>query len=99
MTTTDYLAQFGITMQEAHDFVFANLEAPALILSVALQYGVTTTMLGEIAGGYAASDVRGFFSEHGLDATPLDGGGVYSYNYSMPMTPATLVGIAPDLGV
>jgi hypothetical protein len=24
---------------------------------------------------------------------------VYSYNYSMPMTPATLVGIAPDLGV
>jgi hypothetical protein len=100
MTTPAYLAQYGITMQQAHDFVFANLEAPDRILAVALQYGVTTAMLGDIAGGYSATDVRSFFSAHGLDASSLDGGGVvYGYVYAepMPMQIATLVGVGPDL--
>jgi hypothetical protein len=100
MTTPDYLAQYGITMQQAHDFVFANLDAPDRILSVALQYGVTTTMLGDIAGGYSATDVRAFFSAHGLDASPLDGGVVvFGYNYAMPMETqmVALVGVAPEV--
>lgn len=100
MTTPEYLAQFGITMQEAHDFVFANLGAPDHLLAVALQYGVTTTMLGDIAGGFTSTDVRDFFSEHGLDASPLDGAGiVYGYNYAAPLPTAmvALMGVAPDL--
>lgn len=100
MTTPEYLAQFGITMQQAHDFVFANLGSPDHILSVAIQYGVTTAMLGDIAGGFTSTDVRSFFSEHGLDASSLDGAGiVYGYNYAAPMPAAmvALMGIAPDL--
>jgi hypothetical protein len=97
MTTSDYLAQYGVTMQQAHDFVFANLDAPDHILAVAAQYGVTTTMLGEIAGGYSSTDVRGFFSAHGLDASSLDGAGiVFGYDTSAPGGTVGLVGTAAD---
>jgi hypothetical protein len=94
--TTDYLAQFGITMQEAHDFVWSHLDDARLILTVAAQYGVTTAMLGEIAGGYSAVEVHGFFSDHGLDATVLDdsGGITGGYYNTAASDAATLVGAA-----
>jgi hypothetical protein len=97
--TTDYLAQFGITMQEAHDFVWSHIDDAQLIFTVAGQYGVTTTMLGEIAGGYSATEVRGFFAEHGLNGALLDdtGGLTGGYYNTAPGDPAVLVGTAPDM--
>jgi hypothetical protein len=97
MTTSEYLAQFGVSIQQAHDFVFANLDAPDHILAVAAQYGVTRVMLGEIAGGYSVTDVQTYFASHGLDASSLDGAGVtFGYDLSAPAGPLAIVGIAPD---
>ncbi len=97
--TTDYLAQYGIAMQQAHDFVWSHLDDAQLILNVAAQYGVSTTMLGEIAGGYSAAEVRGFFAEHGLNGATLDdSGGVTGGSYTTaPGDQAALVGTAPGV--
>ena len=71
MTTAEYLAQFGVTMDQAYDFIVAHRDEPALIFEVARQSGITTEMLGDIVGA-SATDVRGYFTANGLDASQLD---------------------------
>lgn len=43
-----YLNSFGITVQQAIDFIDSNIEHPDIIYSTARDYGVTTAMLSEI---------------------------------------------------
>lgn len=73
MSAVSHLAQYNVTFQQARDFVYANLNNPAQIFSVAKQYGVTNAMLAEIYGqGVSAADVRWFFGSKGFDAASLD---------------------------
>jgi len=43
-----YLNSFGITIQQARDFIDLNIEHPEIIYRTARDYGVTTAMLSEI---------------------------------------------------
>ncbi len=67
-----HLAQYGVSVTQARDFIVANLQSPQTIYSVAKQYGVTNQMLAEIYGGVSAADVRGFFTNLGFDASALE---------------------------
>jgi len=93
MSTTAYLATFGVTLEQANAFVMSNLGNPQLIYDTALQYGVTNQMLGEIAGGYTAREVRGFFDARGLDSGALD------ESYAVGILPAGLESLAPIMGL
>jgi len=72
MNTTQHLAQYGVSFQQARDFVYANLASPALIYQVALAHGVTSAMLAELYGqGVSAAVVEDFFDSLGLDGGRL----------------------------
>jgi len=60
MLAEKYLADLGITVQQAKDFIIANIEKPEIIFKTASQYGVTTRMLGEITG-YPRDAVQKYF--------------------------------------
>jgi hypothetical protein len=85
MSAAAHLLQYNVNLQQARDFVYANLNSPATIFDVAKQYGVTNAMLAEIYGqGVSADDVRWFFSSKGfvpsqldVTVTPLPGGPGY----------------------
>lgn len=72
MSTSSYLANFGVTIGQAREYVLAHLNDPHAIVATARQYGITNDMLGEIAGGYSAAEVRGYLAGFGIDATPLE---------------------------
>lgn len=71
MSAETYLASRGITLQQARDFIMANLANPGLIFEVADEYGVTVTMLAEIVG-HAEADVLAYFTAQGYSPVSLD---------------------------
>lgn len=72
MNAAQHLAQYGVSFQQARDFVYANLDQPAIIYQVALNHGVTSAMLAEIYGqGVNAAVVENFFQSQGLDGSRL----------------------------
>lgn len=71
-TAAQHLANFGVSVDVAREWIFANLGDLHLVLTVATNYGVTNAMLGEIAGGYSGAQVQAYFMAHGLDSTVLD---------------------------
>jgi hypothetical protein len=90
ITAAMQLQPYGVSLQAAHDWVFANLQDPSLILQVAAQYGVTNGMLAEIAGdGIDAQQVRDFFAGYGIDSTALDAGAM-----RLPALPAAIPQLA-----
>ncbi len=50
ISAESYLNSFGISVQQAQEFIDLNIEHPEIIYSTALEYGVTTAMLSEIKG-------------------------------------------------
>lgn len=67
--TTQQLAQYGITVEEARSFVYSNLNSPQTIYQVAAQYNVNFAMLADIYGqGVSQNDVKGFFQAKGMVA-------------------------------
>lgn len=71
MTTSEFMAAtFGVSMDAARNFIIARISEPQEIYQVAVQYGVTSTMLGEITG-YPAGDVEAFFTAHGFNGAAL----------------------------
>lgn len=72
MSTSSYLANFGVTIEQAREYVLAHLNDPHAIVATARQYGITSEMLGEIAGGYSAAEVRGYLAGFHIDAAPLE---------------------------
>ncbi len=92
MTTSEFLsANFGVTMQQAHDFLLANYEANlAGIYSTALEFRVTNAMLGEIAG-VPASLVRDYLDGHGFSSAALEPPEPVIYD-SLPSTPLEMAG-------
>lgn len=76
MSAETYLAQFGVTVAQAREFIISNVNNPATIFSVADQFGVSTDMLAEIVGGgFTGDDVSAWFAARGFDATQLDDAG------------------------
>src|SRR4051812_22139565 len=73
VSLSEYLASLDLSVQQAQEFIFSHVENPVVILTIAVQYGVTLDMLGELVG-YSPDDVAAFFVSHDLDPTPLEGG-------------------------
>ena len=71
-----YLAQYNVSMQQAFDFVAANIEQPQNIYQVAKDFGLTNQMLAEIVGhgvpNITANDIKAWFGAQGYDASVLD---------------------------
>ena len=75
MTTRSHLAQYGVTLTQAHDFIKANLGSPATIYQVAKQFGVDSQKLADIMSidfpGLSAATVEAFFQGNGLQGSAL----------------------------
>jgi hypothetical protein len=67
-----HLATYGVTVQQAKDFILSNTSQPAVIFSTAKQFGVTAPMLSEITG-FSTDVIRGFFASFGMNTDELNG--------------------------
>lgn len=79
MLAEKYLADLGITIQQANDFINTNLREPQKIFEAASQYGVTTRMLGEITG-YSRDIISVYFEDAGFSSTELDKSVLINYD-------------------
>lgn len=70
-TATEALDFYGFTIQQANDFIHANVDQPATIFDAAFQHGITIQMLSEITG-YQSNDINGYFATSNLDTKLLD---------------------------
>lgn len=70
-TMQEILASNNVSVEEARNFIFANVDKPQLIFNAAVSVGLNTDMLGEIVGVSGAL-VRDYFSSRGLDPQGLD---------------------------
>lgn len=66
-----HLAKFGVTVQQAKDFINSNSQNPADIFQAAQVSGVTTKMLSELSG-YSVDIVSGYFGAIDLQSKKLD---------------------------
>lgn len=72
-TTLTHLNSYGVTVQQAQDFILANLSNPSAIYSACEQYHVTNQMIVEIFDNlYSIDTVKGYFSFNGLNPEALD---------------------------
>ena len=76
MTVQNYLADLGISVEEAKSFIMENLDDVEKIHNVAKEFGVNNDMLAQVLQdqipGLTKSTVEDFFSQHGIDASDLD---------------------------
>ena len=70
-TGQEVLTHYQITIDQAHEFILANIKQPDVIFDIAEQFGITTQHLGDITG-YSTDIIRDFFSSYGLDTIDLD---------------------------
>lgn len=70
MLAQKHLAVFGITVQQADDFIIANIDSPQIIFDTASQFGVTTRMLSEISG-YSMDIVNDYFLAAGYSSAAI----------------------------
>jgi len=70
ITAEEHLAKLEITMQQASDFIDANINQPDLMFSTARDFGVTINMLSEIAD-FTVSDIGEYFASNGHDSIEL----------------------------
>jgi YD repeat-containing protein len=71
------LNSYGVTMQDASDFVMENIENISYVHGVAKDYGVTNDMLAEILydqfPGLTGQVVANYFASKGIDSSDLGG--------------------------
>ncbi len=67
----EHLAKFGISIQQANNFINSNLNKPEEIFQAARDYGVTTQMLNEVSG-YSMQDITEYFKTIDLETKDLD---------------------------
>lgn len=70
-STEKHLAKFKFTIEQARDFVKANIPNPNLIYDTAKEYGVTTEMLSDISE-YPIDVVKAYFANIDLITEELD---------------------------
>lgn len=78
-TAQKILASNNVTLEAARGFIYSNVNNPSLIFNAAHAVGLTTDMLGEIAGVSGAM-VRSYFTSAKLDNQLLDGAPTQSPN-------------------
>lgn len=94
MSAETYLAQFGVTVAQAREFILSNVNSPGTIFSVADQFGVTTDMLAEIVGGgFTGDDVTAWFAARGFNASQLDDAGSDAGGELLPEDMAALASL------
>ena len=71
MSAVAKLASKGITVQQAKDYILANLNDPFTIFNAAKAVGLTTLMLAEIAGVPVAT-VKNYFDANRVDWAKLN---------------------------
>ncbi len=67
-----YLNSFGVSVEQAQEFIDLNIEQPEIIYSTALEYGVTTAMLSEIKG-IPKDVINEYFSSVDKEGQLIDG--------------------------
>lgn len=72
ITASDYLAQFGVSIQEAREFIATYINNPQFLHQVFARVGITNQMVAEIAD-VPVEVVRTYFSSQGLDPKALEG--------------------------
>ncbi len=79
MTASELLAQYGITVAQAREWIMSKLSTPSEIYNAAVSFGVTSEMLAEIVApvvpGATADLVESFFTANGFDGSALGSGG------------------------
>lgn len=100
MPAEQHLAQYNVTMNQARDFIEANLDTPSVIFETAKEFGVTSWMLAEIYGGVSTMQTLKFFTDQGFDTREIDGNGtIFSMNFeNQQVGPYTLEAFGADLG-
>lgn len=73
MSAESHLTLFGITPNQANDFIQLHIAEPQTIFDAALQIGIPTSMLSEITG-YSTDVINEYFAAAGLDSLELDQG-------------------------
>lgn len=73
MSAATHLAQFGITVEAARQYILDNIAQPEVIYNTSVTFNVTASMLAEIYGGVTETDVVNFFNASGLDGNALTG--------------------------
>jgi len=71
ISVEEHLAKLGITVQKAHDFIFANVDKPEVIYSAAFDAGVTNSMLSEITN-VSSTVINNYFKAADLPSQKLD---------------------------
>ena len=71
MSAEAHLAKFGVTIQQANDFILMNVEQPNVIYDIARDKAVTISMLSEITS-FHEDVIREYFASSDLDAKLLD---------------------------
>jgi len=66
-----HLAKSGVTVGQASDFIWANIDQPEIIFAAARQHGVTNAMLHEITG-VSSSVINDYFKNADLVPERLD---------------------------
>ena len=71
ISAEEHLAKLGVTVQQAQDFIIANVGLPEVIFAEAFNGGVTNSMLSEITN--ISTDIIGnYFTNANLDKNGLD---------------------------
>jgi len=71
MSAETHLAKFGVTVQQASDFIFSHTDHPEIIFNKAAEFAVTTEMLSEITG-FSTDLISGYFEKRGFATSGLD---------------------------
>jgi hypothetical protein len=71
ISAEEHLAKLGVTVQQAFDFIFANVDQPEVIYVTAREYGVTQAMLHEITD-VPVSVIDNYFTGADFDPGRLD---------------------------
>lgn len=67
------MAQFGVSIAEAREFVLSNLDHPGMLAGMAFQHGITLDILAQIVGGgLTGLEIAQFFAAHDISAASLE---------------------------
>jgi len=73
MSTESHLSLFGVSVEQANDFILSHVSEPQVIFDAASKLGIPTSMLSEITG-YSTDVISDYFQTTGLDTSILDSG-------------------------
>lgn len=71
MSVETHLSKLEITVEQANDFISANINDPEKLFDAAFDNAVTTDMLREITN-YSTDTIREYFAAAGFDSNDLD---------------------------